>query len=400
MKNRAWILIVLLLILPIAIGGCSKKQQTPTQKAPTVSAAEAAEEEVTFYMEYTGNSQAIETVDLRARVPGYLMEAKFQPSQLVKKGDLLFVIEQPPYTAALKEAQAHLVSAKAAYELAASTLQRKQQAYQNQAISALEISTAIANRDQAKAAMESAQAALEKALINLSYTQVRSPIDGRIGRRLADPGNLVGATGDTLLATVVSDDPMYVYFVVREKDFTPELFTALLQAAHEETNVIYMGMGQDGEDYPYVGKIDYVDNQVDPTTGTLQMRGAFSNPSGKLIPGMYVRLRMPFQTIPNAIMVPEKAVGRDQLGSYLLLVDRKNIVQYRSITVGITQDHKVQIVEGLKPGERYITEGLIKAVPGAPVEIQKSPASAVTPPAADDASSKNAATETPQQDSL
>lgn len=379
MKNRLWILFLILTLIVITIAGCSKKQAAPQQHAPTVSVAEATEEEVVFYMEYTGNSQAIETVDLRARVPGYLMEANFQPSQLVKKGDILFIIEQPPYVAALKEAQATLVSSKAAYELAVSTLQRKQQAYQNQAVSALEISTAIADRDRAKAAMESAQAALEKAQINLSYTEVRSPIDGRIGRRLADPGNLVGATGDTLLATVVSDDPMYVYFVVREKDFSPEMFTALLQAAHEDTNTIYMGMGQDGEDYPYIGKIDYVDNQVDPTTGTLQMRGAFPNPNGELIPGMYVRLRMPFQTVSNAIMVPEKAVGRDQLGPFLLVVDRKNIVQYRTITTGITQDHKIQVIDGLKPGERYITEGMVKAVAGAPVDI-KQPKTPVAPP--------------------
>jgi len=381
MKKYTWALWCIVILFFIVLAGCSKKQPPPPSPPPEVSVMTAQPEDVEFFMEYTGNSQAVETIELRARVPGYLVSANFQPSQLVKKGDLLFVIEQPPYIAAVQEAKASLARGKAAYELASSTLERKQKAYQNQAVSALEISMATSDRDQAKALMESAQATLEKAQINLSYTEIRSPINGRIGRRMADPGNLVGATGNTLLATVVTDDPMYVYFVVREKDFSPDLFAALFKSAQTAgTNSIHMGIGQTGEDYPYVGKIDFIDNRVDPATGTLQMRGAFSNSTGELIPGMYVRLRLPAQKVQATLMIPEIAVSRNQMGSYILIVDSNSIVQYRPITVGFKQDHRIQVIDGLKPGERFITQGLIKAVPGSPVQVKSNASLQTQPP--------------------
>ena len=324
--------------------------------------------DVTVVQEFVGTTQARESVEIRARVQGYLTEMHFEPSSFVRKGQQLFIIEPGPYQAQRDRAAAGLGSAEAGLRRAESDLERLEQAVKTNAVSEQEVTRARAERDQASAALLEAQAVLTNAEIQLDYTTVDSPIDGLISRNLVDLGNLVGAGEATLLATVRRINPIYAYFDVDERFIARSLAD---RGGIEKTS--------EGHDMPLTlvlketgleieGVIDAVDNTVDPATGTIQVRGIFPNPDALVLPGFFVHVRIPGETIANALLVEETALGTDLGGRYLMLVGDDNIVEKRYVEPGPLEEDMMRVIlEGLEPGERYVAEGLQRARPGMPV---------------------------------
>ena len=315
---------------------------------------------------------AVAYAEIRARVPGLLTEVRFSPSKLVKREEILFVIEREQYLAARDEAVGALRSAEAELARAESDLERVQQAIKTNAVSQSDLDRARADRDQAEAAVISARARLDKAELDLSYTLVRSPVDGRVGRNLVDVGNLVGTTGPTLLTTVNKLDPIFVYFD------SPELLVLKLlalqrpersEAAEAADDVGRVDVSLSNEiDYPHEGRIDFIDNTVDPTTGTIELRAVLENADTVIFPGLFVRIRVWGEVEPNALVIDERAVGSDLGGKYLYVLDSENVVEQRYIELGPLQDDGMIVVErGLEGNERYVVNGLLRARPGFPV---------------------------------
>lgn len=370
-------LMALLLLAAVWLPACEgPENKYVAPPPPKVTVAPPVQRDVTASMVYTGTTRAFESVDIRARVQGMLRKMDFVPSSMVKKGDLLFVIEPEPFQAKVDEALADLAVARAQLKLAEATLKRKANAYKDRAVSEVEVITAEAERDQAKAGIKAAQAKVEVAKIDLGYTHIHAPISGRISRNLVDIGNLVGRGEATLLSTIVNDRPMFVYFNVSERD--------ILQASKNQDHghdfedewgkrKIYLGMA-DETGFPHQGVLDYIDNVVDHNTGTISVRGNFPNKDTAILPGLFVRVRIPIRKIENALMVPQAAVGADQAGQYLLVVNAKDEVEYRKVKLGPVDQGMVTIMKGLKAGERVIVQGLQRARPGVkvtPVEAEK-----------------------------
>lgn len=360
----------LLLAALLFTAGCRDQNQYVAPPPPTVTVAPPRQQDITHFAQYSGLTDAVESVEIRARVEGYLQSIHFDDSAMVKKGDLLFVIDPKPYRARLDEAEATLAMRQAEMRLAEATLKRKESAFEDQAVSEVEVIEARAQKDGALAAIAAAKAAIETARLELSYTRVTAPLSGRIGRRLVDVGNLVGAGENTLLATIVSTDPVYVYFNVNERDLLD--FQSHRSGQQTPTNgnghtSINLGLSNE-EGYPHSGKVDYVDNRVQAETGTIQVRGVFDNADGSLLPGLFARVQAPIRTIEKALLVPESALGVDLQGHYLLTVNDKNEVEYRTVTIGPGVDGWRVIESGLKAGERVIVKGLQKARAGIVVQ--------------------------------
>lgn len=358
--------ILFLCTLFIACGSEPNTYQAPPP--PKVTVALPVKEAVTTFKEMTGTTSAFNSVDLQAQVSGYLKKIAFQSGQRVDKGDLLFVIDPQPYQAKLNKAQANLQAQRASLQLAQATLQRKQAAYQDQAVSEVEVIEAKAQKEMAAASVQEAKAQVAEAKINLAFTQIQAPISGRMSRNLVDPGNLI--TTSTLLATIVDDDPIYAYATISEKDYL-ELKAQRAQGNgtepdSEDGHPIFMGLGTN-QGYPHAGHIDYVDSQVDSSTGTIQIRAVFANQNQALLPGLFVRLRLPLKTLPNALLLPDAAVSADQRGSYVLVVDAQDTVQYTPVTPGAQKGEMRVISFGLHPQDRVVVKGLQRATPGAQV---------------------------------
>jgi RND family efflux transporter MFP subunit len=364
------ILLSLLLATLLLTAGCRDQNQYVAPPPPTVTVALPKQQDITHYAQYSGLTDAVESVEIRARVEGYLKSIHFRDSAMVKKGDLLFVIDPKPYQARLDEAEATLAMREAELCLAEATLKRKESAFEDQAVSEVEVIEARAQRDQAVAAIAAAKAAIETARLELSYTRVHAPLSGRIGRRLVDVGNLVGAGEKTLLATIVSTDPIYVYFNVNERDLLDFQSHRTGQQAPTSGNghtTINLGLSNE-EGYPHVGKVDYVNNRVEAETGTIQVRGVVANPDGSLLPGLFARVQAPIRTIKNALLVPEFALGVDLQGHYLLTVNDKDEVEYHAVTIGPKADGWRVIETGLEAGDRVIVKGLQKVRAGIVVQ--------------------------------
>jgi len=347
---------------------CQQPPQAPPPEPPKVTVATPVTRDVTVFHEFTGTTQAVESVEIRARVQGFLERIAFEPSSFVRKGDLLFVIEQAPFEAQRDQAEANMKSAEAGLRRADSDLERLEQAVKTNAVSQQEVTRARAERDQASAALLQTQAALTNAEIQLSYTTIESPISGLISRNLVDVGNLVGAGGSTLLATVRRIDPIYAYFDVSER-FVARLLQE--RGGHKQPG--------EGDRVPAVlilketgleveGRLDSIDNTVDPETGTILLRGVFPNSEALLFPGFFVAVRIPGRVIENAILVEERAIGTDLAGKYVYVVGADNMVELRRVTLGPAQDDgTVVVAEGLDGSESYIVTGLLRARPGLPV---------------------------------
>ncbi len=361
----------------LAVFGCEGKEKGfVAPPPPKVTVQKPVQREITIYKNYTGVTKAHEAVDIRARVEGFLKSIDFTPSTLVKKGQLLFTIDPKPFQAKLDQALADLATNKAELQQAQATLIRKERAYKDRAVSEVEVIQARAEAAKAEAGIQSAKAEVETARINLSYTEIHSPIEGIISRNQVDVGNLVGSGQSTLLTSVVDVTPIYAYFHIPETDYinykemekqgkAPKPF--------EDMNSVYLGVGT-GSDYPHKGKLDFFDPRVDPDTGTIEVRGVFDNPNLELLPGMFARVRVPVGKVKDALLVPDSALGADQRGRFVLVVNDKNEVEYRLVEPGPLEGDMRAIMKGLKAGERVIVKGVQRVRAGSkatPVEADQ-----------------------------
>jgi RND family efflux transporter MFP subunit len=377
-------------ILALALlGGCGQKENKfAPPPPPQVTVSRPLEKPVTDYLELTGNTQAVDQVELQARIEGFLTSIHFKDGDFVRKGDLLFIIEQRQYQAKLEEAQGRLAAAEALVLRANQEYERQVGLLAENATSKSEVERWKAQRDAAQASVEEAKGNLELAKINLGYTRVMAPFDGRMDRHLVDPGNLVGAGKPTPLAYLTRLDPIYAYFSVNERD----LIRVMEERRREGktmaqlTYPVYLGIaGEEG--YPHEGRLDFASSTVDPNTGTLLLRGIFSNPrvgtaAPRLLAGMFARIRIPVDVRDRALLVSERALGADQGGRYLLVVNDQNVVEQRSVKVGALIEGMRVIEEGLKGDEWVVVDGIQRARPGAkitPVQ-QQAAAPASAPP--------------------
>jgi RND family efflux transporter MFP subunit len=289
---------------------------------------------VTDNLDLSGNTQAVYTVQLVARVAGYLEQVLFRDGQLVKKGQPLFVIQRNTYQNNLQQAEAAIQQYKAQLEYAEAQFTRYTNLAQNKAASQSDIDNWHYQRDLAQANLRAAEAQRDLAVLNLSYTDVRAPFDGRIDRRLKDPGNLVGSDGNTVLAQINQVDPTYVYFNISDLDLARLLKRTGGIPGPSDGRKWPVQAGLPGEDgYPHKGHLDFAAISLTSTTGTLLMRGVLPNPDGRILPGLYARVRVPVEE-RAAFLVPEAAIGHDQQGSYVFIVNDKNVVERRGVKTG------------------------------------------------------------------
>ncbi len=368
-RHLTWVLVPVLLMV---VAACREKAGYTPPPPPKVTVSKPLKRPVTEYLELTGNTQAINTVQLRARVEGYLEKVFFQDGDRVKKGQLLFLIQQNTYQAQLQQAKASILTQKAALFHAQTELTRYSKLQQEKAASQTDVDQWLYQRDAAKAALLNAEAQRDLAQLNLDYTRVTSPFDGRIDRRLRDPGNLVGSGESTVLAEVNQISPIYIYFTINERDLLRLMGGTRLSPAEASKKKWPMAFGLANEKgYPHEGTLDFAAISVTPTTGTLLLRGIAPNKDGKVLPGLFARVQVPVAEKKAALVIPTQALGYDQQGPYLLVVNEKNIVERRAVTLGTQTDGFRVIDAGLQGDEWVVVEGVIKAIPGRPVTPEK-----------------------------
>ncbi|HHQ47823.1 MAG TPA: efflux RND transporter periplasmic adaptor subunit [Acidobacteria bacterium] len=355
----------------VFLTGCGKKNTFVPPPPPKVTVAHPVVRDVTAYHQFTGKTASVASVEIRARVQGWIEKRLFDDGQVVHKGDVLFIIDKRPYEAAVQQAKADLLNAKTGLAFAENDLARREKAYKEHAISELDLLRSRAERDKAAAAVAAAEARLETAKINLDYCTIRSPITGKTSRRLVDVGNLVGAGEPTLLTTVVQVNPIYAYFNVSERDVARYLKAASEyhkagRRGTEQKVIVELGVATE-EGYPHRGLLDYVDNQVDPETGTMQARALIPNDDFLLLPGMFSRIRIPSKVLQDALLVPQIATAQDQQGRYVLVVNGKNVVERRGIEVGPKEGTLVVALKGIERNDRVVVNGLLNARPGSEV---------------------------------
>lgn len=325
--------------------------------------------EVLDWDEYTGRIEAVESVEIRARVSGYLEAIHFKDGDKVRKGDLLFVIDRRSYAAELKRAEAELARTRTKLELAENDLKRAERLRQSKAISDEEFDSRSKGLAESTATLHAAEAAVEMARLNLDFTQVRSPIDGRIGRELITVGNLV-KDDQTHLTTIVSIDPIYVYLDADERSILKyRRLSAQGQRSRGSGGRIVAQLGLiDETGFPHQGYIDYVDPRMDATTGTLRVRGVFPNPQELLSPGLFARIRIHGGSPRAALLIPGRAIATDQDQQYVWVAQPEGGVEYRRIIPGARFGSFRVITEGLKPDDAVVVEGLAKLRPGAKIK--------------------------------
>lgn len=356
------------LVLLAALAACGDRNAYVPPPPPKVTVTKPVRQPVVDYLEFTGNTQSVQTVTLTARVEGFLQSIYFEDGARVKKGQKLFLIEPAPYKAKVDRAKADLEMQKAQLVQAETELTRSKKLFAERAGPDTEVVRWQRERDTSLANIAAAKATLDIAEINLSYTLVSAPFDGRISRRMVDPGNLVGSAGQsTQLATIIKEDPIYAYFTLSERDMmrVERVQEGKSQKDAAKRPRVEMGFS-DQTDFPVIGKFDYHDLGVDPQTGTMLLRAEFPNPDGVIVPGMFVRLRAALET-RDALTVPEACVGVDQVGHYVLVVDDKNIAQQRPVTTSQAVNGLRVIDKGLDGNERVIISGMQRARAGAPV---------------------------------
>lgn len=355
-----------LVLLPLLAGCTQAPPAAPPPKSPEVLVGASLTRQVTDYEVFTGRTEASERVDIRARVTGYLEKSSFVEGSLVKEGDLLFQIDPRPYAAELGRADAALTQAKARRDRLERDVTRAEPLLARNAISREEFDKLAGDRDEARAAVGVADSGVQLAKLNLKFTEVRAPFSGRISRRLIDPGSLVKAD-ETILTSLVALEPVYVYFDVDERTLLRQLIsTGRLDSAMQEKTAIQIGLA-DEEGFPHDGIVNFVDNRVDPNTGTMWMRGEFVSPKRPIKPGIFARIRFPLGGAYDAVVVAEQALGTDQGQKFLYVVDNDNRVSYRPVKIGRLHEGLRVIREGLQPGERVVVSGLQRVRAGGTV---------------------------------
>ena len=348
------------------LSGCGKEaegQDEAPQPPPEVSVAEIVVRDITPWEEFTGRIEAKEIVQIRPRVGGVIEHIKYHEGDMVKKGDLLFIIDQQPFQAELNRAEAELARARAQSELAKAEIQRAKNLVKRNLLSQNEYDQRVAANDQAVANVHSAEATVQLARLNLSYTEIRSPIDGRTGRALVTKGNLVSSSSaptPDLLTTVLSVDPIYVVFDSDELTYL-KFFSNPLDSTVGESNkrTVFVGLGNE-EGFPRKGYVDFIDNRVASNTGTISMRAVLENKDHQLTPGLFARVKLLAAKPVQAILINERAILTDQDRKYVYVLDEKNQALRRDISIGRTIDDLRIVTEGLKRGDQIIVHGIQK----------------------------------------
>ncbi len=366
------------LLLTALLTGCEAQSEEAAAPAapppPEVDVAEIVAQPVVLSESFTGRVEAAETVELRARVSGYIQEVAFEEGELVEQGDLLFQIDQRPYQARVGAAQADLAQARSQLAQAGSEAERARVLLGRQAISQEVHDQRQSALNNSRAMVDAAQAALDTAELDLEYTRITAPVSGRAGRAMVTLGNLASAD-QSLLTTLVSIDPIHVYFEADEQ----AAFASQTLLTGDASNSLNIELGGDPE-RQYKGTLDFIDNRLNPNTGTLQFRAVLDNPDGRIRPGEFARVEMPVARLEQALLVDGKAVLTDQDRRYVYVVDENNLAQRRPVATGRQVDERTVISEGLSAGDRVIVNGVQKVfMPGMEVSPQTVPAA----PAAD-----------------
>ncbi|MGY3548693.1 RND family efflux transporter MFP subunit [Bradyrhizobium sp. USDA 4472] len=357
----------------VALAGCEEKNTFVAPPPPKVDVATPVQRPVTRYVEATGNTAPIKSVDLVARVQGFLQTIEYTDGTFVKQGTQLFTIEPETYKLKLDQARAAEAGAEASVRQAEADFNRQAELVQRQAVSQATLDTSTSTRDNAQANLQQARANTGIAELNYSYTKVSAPFDGIVSAHMVSVGELVGVASPTQLATIVAMDPIWVNFTVNEQDvlrIRAEAQRRGLTAADLKQFPIEIGL-QTETGYPHEGKLDYVAPTLNSSTGTLAVRGLVPNDKRVLLPGYFVRVRVPFDQDKNALLVPDSALGSDQGGRYLLVANNDNVVEQRKVQIGPT-DNGLRVIEsGLKPDDRVVISGLLRVIPGQKIDPQQ-----------------------------
>src|SRR5262245_44838900 len=365
---------IVLLGLCLGLAGCVRAPSAAPEAAPTpVTVSRPVEREVTDYADFTGRTAAVDSVEVRARVWGYLDKVNFREGALVKKGDVLFEIDPRTYQAAVEQAQALVIQAEAQLRFKESQFKRFEKLIAKAAVSREEFEQVQSERDVAAATVGTYKADLTERQLDLGFTKVLAPISGRVSRMLVTEGNLVQSGqngGGTLLTTLVSVDPIYAYFDVDERTVLRVrqlIREGKVRSARETQWPVSLGLASD-EGFPRSGTIDFVDNQVNPKTGTLRLRGVFPNSDQTLDPGFFGRVRVPIGQPHDAVLVTDRAIDSDQGQKIVYVVNEKNEVAARTVRTGALHDGLREITDGLQPDERVVVNGLQQVRPGMAAE--------------------------------
>jgi RND family efflux transporter MFP subunit len=361
------------------LGGCEKQNAYVPPPPPEVEVALPIKQTVSLHFEQTGTTEAFATVDLVARVQGFLTDIKYRDGDLAKKDQTLFVIQQSTYKNQLQQAEADLTAAKAQLVKSQNEFDRQSQLLKESVTTQLAFDLAHAQRDSDSSKVMNMEAGVANAKLNLDYTTVTAPFDGIMTRHLVSVGELVGGAANTKLASIVQIDPIYVTFNVSEQDLLKIRQDLGRRLSLDDLHKFPIEVGLMNEQgYTHKGTLDYVSPELDQKTGTVLMRGILSNPDRALFPGFFVRVQVPTGRIEqDALLVPDRALGQNQEGRYLLLVNNENVVEQRKVQVG-EQLADLRIIEqGLKPEDRVVVSGIQRAIPGKKVEPHKTVISGV-----------------------
>ena len=372
MKHSFKFSVVALPIIAFFLASCARNEAAEAPAAPpAVQASKVISKPITEFDEFTGRIEAVERVEVRPRVSGYVAETRFQQGHEVKKGDVLYVIDPRPYQATLKHAQAELTRARTQLALAESERARAGKLVAARAISEEEFDSRTSGNEQAAANLEAAKAAVESAALDLSFTEVRSPISGLVGRAEITAGNLVAA-GQTLLTTVVSIDPIYVSFDGDEQVYLKYVGLDLrgeLKSSRNAHNPVWVGLA-DEQGHPHEGHMVFLDNELDPNTGTIHARGLLENKDRRFTPGMFARVKLIGSGQYDALLINDSAVGTDQSVKFVLRIGADNKVEYAPVKLGPLVDGLRVVREGLKANDVILVKGLQQVRPGMPVAPQ------------------------------
>lgn len=367
---------VIMIMTASALAACDSEPQQSTQAAappPAVVVAAAERRDITSSTDFVGRVEAVDKVELRARVQGFLEKREFEEGKVVQQGDLLFQIQKSEFQASVDQAKAEVAAAEARKANTAVQLARAETLLKTKDVPEAEVDRRRAEDLTADAGILQAKAALEKAELNLAYTEIKAPIGGRIGRAAYTVGNLVGPDSG-VLATIVSQDPIYVVFSISQRILLDVQKQAQAGGGKAQDDNILRLILADGSTYPHPGKIDFADIQISESTDTLTVRGAFPNPDGQLIDGQFVTVSVEADKPEQAVVIPQVALQADQAGVFVLVVGDDNTAEIRRIKTGAAQEDMIAVVEGLKEGERVIVEGAQKVRPGQAVEASAAPA--------------------------